>query len=777
MTTTEPDILIVNTDARARRQLRQTLEQNGFSKLSEAGTGTAAIEMLDRMTIDILITDIPLQDLDGWRLTRLVRSGVLRTNANIPIVIFSTTYSERIAEITAREFGVNRFINFEQLHRLPAVLQEFQVGGTAFPRPTLLLIEDHPDTTQLVKRVLEKRFDIETAADGNLGLESWNARHHDLVLLDIMLPVKSGEQVLAEILEARPDQAVVVMTAYSSAARASSLLLNGAVDFIAKPFRTEQLRRVCDIAVHREDFIVSNEQFSRRLSELQKNEEKYRRLVEALSEDHFFYTCNCDGDFTYLSPSITRVLGYSRHEFRDSYTEYLTKNAVNQDAALKRSLSIKGKQQAPYEMEILHRNGTFHRLEFTESPVFDEQDNVIAVDGIAHDISERIQMQNQLRQAQKMEAIGQLTGGIAHDFNNILGSILGYTSLAQQKVPENDNRKLAGYLAEVYRAGERARDLISQMLAFSRGGATASQAMELTPLVKECVKMMRSTLPTTIALQTDIADDLPAVMMETVQLHQLVMNLCINARDAIKNEKGCIEIRLHTVTGIQTNCSSCHHPVQGDFVELIAWDNGQGIDTSVQHKIFDPFFTTKDIGKGTGMGLSMVHGIVHGHGGHILVDSIPGKGTSFHLLFPLIGNTSVAAAENDHAQEPVRGSGHVMVVDDDPALTGYLKELLQERGYQVTALTDSREALDLFERDPGAIDLLLTDQTMPGLAGDRLAQAMLARRPDLPVILCTGYSDRIDAGKASKMNIRGYFTKPIDPDKLTNLMNNLLATD
>ncbi|GMQ83980.1 MAG: hypothetical protein BMS9Abin06_0728 [Gammaproteobacteria bacterium] len=663
MTITEPDILIVNTDTRDRRQLRQTLEQSGFSKLSEAGTGTAAIETLNQMAIDILITDIPLQDLDGWRLTRLVRSGVLGTASDIPIIIVSTTYSERIAEITAREFGVNRFISFEESYRLPTVLREIQTGGTALPRPTLLLIEDHPDTTRLVKRVLEKRFDIETAGDGESGLEAWNAQRHDLVLLDIMLPVKSGEQVLTEILETHPNQAVVVMTAHSSAARASSLLLNGAVDFIAKPFRAEQLRHVCDIAVRREDFIISNEQFSRRLSELQQNE------------------------------------------------------------------------------------------------------------------TERIQMQNQLRQAQKMEAIGQLTGGIAHDFNNILGSILGYTSLAQQKLSADGDRKLAGYLAEVYRAGERARDLISQMLAFSRGGATIHQAMVLTPLVKECVKMMRPTLPTTIALLTEIADNIPAVMMDTVQLHQLIMNLCINARDAIENEKGCIEIRLHTVTGVRTNCSSCHHRVQGDFVELVTQDNGKGIDTAVLHKIFDPFFTTKDIGKGTGMGLSMVHGIVHGHGGHILVDSTPGEGTTFRLLFPLAGNTSDTAAQSGGIQELVRGSGRVMVVDDDPALTGYLKELLQGQGYQVTALTDSREALDLFEQDPQAIDLVLTDQTMPRLAGDRLAQAMLAQRPDLPVILCTGYSDRIDAGRARQLNIRGYFTKPVDPDRLTDLMSSLLTTD
>jgi len=171
-----------------------------------------------------------------------------------------------------------------------------------------------------------------------------------------------------------------------------------------------------------------------------------------------------------------------------------------------------------------------------------------------------------------------------------------------------------------------------------------------------------------------------------------------------------------------------------------------------------------------------VHGIVHGHGGHILVDSTPGKGTTFQLLFPLITNTGDTPVESKRILEPVRGRGRVMVIDDDPALTGYLEELLQEQGYQVTALTDSRQALDLFKQDPQAIDLVLTDQTMPRLAGDRLAQIMLAQRPDLPVILCTGYSDRIDAGKATQLNIRGYFTKPVDPVRLTNMMSSLLNT-
>jgi len=546
------------------------------------------------------------------------------------------------------------------------------------------------------------------------------------------------------------------------------------VDFIAKPFRSEQLRRVCEIAVRREDFMVSNAQFSQRLADLHHSEDRYRRLIEAFSENHFFYTCNREGDYTWLSPSLEHVLGYTQDVFMERHSEYLTGHPVNQAALRQRRIALAGHQQPPCEMEIRHLNGNHIRLEITEIPICDKQGQVIALEGIAHDITERIQIQKQLRQAQKMEAIGQLTGGIAHDFNNILGSILGYTGLAQQKFAADGEGKLAGYLSEVYRAGERARDLIAQLLAFSRGGSATPQVMMLAPLVKECVKMMRVTMPSSISLTTDVQDDTAAVLMDAVQLQQLIMNLCINARDAIEGGRGYITIRLRSAHDIQANCSSCHCPLGGDFVELVAEDNGQGISSALVGRIFDPFFTTKAIGKGTGMGLSMVHGIVHGHGGHILVDSQPGKGTVFRLLFPVHREDAGVTVIPDPVQEPVSGSGRIMVVDDDPALTHYLEELLQERGYRVTALTDSREALQRFEQDPHAIDLLLTDQTMPGLAGIRLAQAVLARRPDLPVILCTGYSDKVDAGKARAMNIRGYFTKPVDPVRLTRLMHSLL---
>ncbi|HHJ17409.1 MAG TPA: response regulator [Gammaproteobacteria bacterium] len=777
MPITETHILIANTDPGAREQIRQCLEADGFSRVSEAATGLAAVEILGKHRIDILVTDIPLGPLDGWRLARLVRSGVLESPADTPILIVSSTCSERIAEVTAREFEVNRFISFSALQQLPLEIRGILAGNRTPARPTLLAIEDHADTTRLIERILSRRFDIETAADGEAGLEAWRARRHDLVLLDIMLPKLSGEQVLTSIIDSNPHQAVVIMTAHSSAERAAALLLDGAVDFIAKPFRSEQLRRVCEIAVRREDFMVSNAQFSQRLAELHQSEDRYRRLIEAFSENHFFYTCNRDGDYTWLSPSLEHVLGHTHEMFMLHHEEYLTDHPVNQAALRQRRITLSGTQQPPCEMEIRHSTGSIVRLEITEIPIRDNLGQIIALEGIAHDITERIQIQRQLRQAQKMEAIGQLTGGIAHDFNNILGSILGYTGLAQQKFAADGEGKLAEYLSEVYRAGERARDLIAQLLAFSRGGSATPRVMMLAPLVKESVKMMRVTMPSSIALVTEVEDDTAAVLMDAVQLQQLIMNLCINARDAIEGSKGYIAIRLRSAHDIKANCSSCHLPLNGDFVELAAEDNGEGISEDILTRIFDPFFTTKAIGKGTGMGLSMVHGIVHGHGGHILVDSKPGKGTVFRLLFPVHRGAENVSVTPDLADKPVSGSGRIMVVDDDPALTHYLEELLQERGYRVTALTDSREALQHFEQDPHAIDLLLTDQTMPGLAGIRLAQAMLARRPDLPVILCTGYSDKVDAGKAHAMNISGYFTKPVDPVRLTRLMHTLLTQD
>ncbi|MCW8874434.1 MAG: response regulator, partial [Gammaproteobacteria bacterium] len=400
---------------------------------------------------------------------------------------------------------------------------------------------------------------------------------------------------------------------------------------------------------------------------------------------------------------------------------------------------------------------------------------------IQQDVTERVRaareredLQRQLQQAHKMEALGQLTGGIAHDFNNILGAIIGYTDLALERFAPGGEGKLGEYLNQVYRAALRARDLIAQMLAYSRGGGSSTQVLPMEPVVREVIKMLRSAMPATMEFHTEFAPETSMVSIDPVQLHQVIMNLCINARDAMEGH-GRMDVCIAPVRDLHAICASCHHPVEGDFVQLEIRDTGTGIAADVLPRLFEPYFTTKPVGSGTGMGLPVVHGILHEHGGHLLVDTTIGKGSCFRLLLPALAAMEVHEESREYvATTQVQGHGHVLVVDDEPRLVAYYAEVLEAQGYRVTGVTDGREALRYFRGSPGDIDLVITDQTMPEMTGASLVRQLLELRPDLPVILCSGYSDEIDARGAQELRVAAYFQKPVIAGELLARVGELL---
>jgi len=390
---------------------------------------------------------------------------------------------------------------------------------------------------------------------------------------------------------------------------------------------------------------------------------------------------------------------------------------------------------------------------------------------------ERDRLRAQLVQAQRMEAIGQLTGGIAHDFNNILGSVLGFATLALDREIDDPDGKLAQYLGEVQRGAERARDLVAKMLKFSRGVAPAAGGDSIAPAAEldEVLKLLGSVLPASIAVTRRYEAGLPPLALDAVEFHQLVMNLAINARDAL-NGAGRIEFGLAHTHIDDGKCSACGRGFDGNFVALSVADDGPGIADADLARIFLPFYTTKSADKGTGLGLAMVHGIVHQVGGHLLVDSRPGAGARFRLLFPADG---VAAAPPETAppdtQMRAAPGARIMVVDDEPALVRLWTELLEGAGYIVSTHGDGAAALAAFDAAPDAVDAMVLDMTMPILSGDRLAREVLARRPELPVFVCTGYSDRLDTLLARSIGIRGVFTKPLDFDDILARIGAALA--
>ncbi|KAA3629114.1 MAG: response regulator [Proteobacteria bacterium] len=396
------------------------------------------------------------------------------------------------------------------------------------------------------------------------------------------------------------------------------------------------------------------------------------------------------------------------------------------------------------------------------------------LEGFIHDITERRRLARELQQAQKMELLGQVTGGVAHDFNNLLGVILGYSGLARANVPATDER-LSRYLGHITHAGERAREIVSQMLAFSRGEHSDDEVIDVKARVLEEIGMIRSSLPASILIDIDLEDPIPAIELQTAQLNQVLMNLCINARDAM-NGKGKIGIQLRYLRDVSAECMSTRQQFRGEYVELAVSDTGTGLPPEHTDRIFDPFFTTKPAGKGSGLGLAVVDGIVRGHGGHIVVESEPGEGTRFRLFFPIASNPVVdKGGEEQTTGDPVDGGGRrLLIVDDEETLAGYIAEYLESYNFRTETYASSDNALDAFSSDPGRFDLLITDQTMPGLSGLELAQRIRTIRPGFPIILCTGFSELVNAEIAKKQDI-GFLVKPVDPDKLLRQLTQSLS--
>ena len=437
-----------------------------------------------------------------------------------------------------------------------------------------------------------------------------------------------------------------------------------------------------------------------------------------------------------------------------------------------------------YEIEYRRKDGSTFPSETMGGAVLLPDGSQIGLIGIIRDISarkqaedEKEQLHRELQQSQKMEAIGQLTGGIAHDFNNILTSILGYSELANKTLSDSDNPKLARYIERITNAGKRASDLVRQMMAFSRSAQSDPKAIKLPTLIDDVTSLIRPTIPSSIELLTIVDNNVPEVLMDDTQMHQILMNLCINARDAMAGN-GTLTINLSYKNNIDIVCQTCKEHIQGKYVNLTVEDTGTGIEADMLDKIFEPFLTTKDKGKGTGMGLSVVHGILHKHQSHIMVETESGKGSRFHLLIPPISEQhTTPRAETLPPESPDSdGEGkHILVVDDEEPVAMLLQEFLQIYNYKVTVTTSSKHAVDLFKQTDADFDLIITDQTMPEMTGTEMIQQIFQVRKDIPVIICSGYNELVGEKEALELGCSRYLDKPVNNQLLLQVIQETLA--
>jgi PAS domain S-box-containing protein len=383
---------------------------------------------------------------------------------------------------------------------------------------------------------------------------------------------------------------------------------------------------------------------------------------------------------------------------------------------------------------------------------------------------EREQLKTQLIQAQKMEAIGTLAGGIAHDFNNILGAIIGYAEMALYDTREDTMEHYN--IEQVLKAGHRAKDLVKQILAFSRKSEQDKTVISSALIIKEVLKLLRASLPTTIEIKQNIQSNVDPIFADPTQIHQVIMNLCTNSGHAMSDTGGILQISLNNFELTAQGTSQYPELNPGPYVKLSISDTGHGMDAATLNRIFDPYFTTKEQDKGTGMGLAVVHGIVKGHGGGIHVQSAPGEGTCFDILFPIMGQQVIS--ETEELKTLPTGSEHILLVDDEDILIDLGTNMLKKLGYQVEALTQPVNALEIFRAEPNKFDLVISDMTMPNMTGDILATELMKIRPDIPVIICTGYSERIDDPRAQELGLKGLIMKPFTIRSLSKTVRNAL---
>ncbi|GAB6095579.1 hypothetical protein JCM14469_18310 [Desulfatiferula olefinivorans] len=373
---------------------------------------------------------------------------------------------------------------------------------------------------------------------------------------------------------------------------------------------------------------------------------------------------------------------------------------------------------------------------------------------------EKEELEDQLRQARKMEAIGTLSGGIAHDFNNILGIILGNAELASDSV--SPDHPAHPYLSEIRKAGMRATEVVSQLLSFSRKSERSKRPIDLVACVNESVDLMRATLPSSVVIQRSIREPSATILGDAVQIQQVLINLCTNAAHAMEPSGGSLEIDVAAVMREEATKDEPGAEVSRRFVRIMVRDTGHGISPDIKDRIFDPYFTTKEVGKGSGLGLSVAHGIVSDHGGSITVTSEPDQGCTVEVFFPLID--ALCEAEPDEPSVPAGKGERILLVDDEASLMAMSRIMLTRLGYRVEGESRPESALAIFRSDPGRFDLVITDMTMPGMSGEQLVRHIRDIRPDIPVILITGFSDHIDRQKAEALGINGYLEKPVRRD-------------
>jgi PAS domain S-box-containing protein len=548
-------------------------------------------------------------------------------------------------------------------------------------------------------------------------------------------------------------------------------------DLASKPGENDDLSKfspedmkhlVHELRVHQVELKMQNEELRRVQGELEQARDRYSHLYDFAPAGYF--TVNENGMITDANLTAATLLQLERSYLMGSpFSHFILKE--DQDIFYRHRQQIMDTQKPQScRLRMVKKDASMFYASLECIVIETGDGHPKEIRAVVIDITEQKDLENQLRQAQKMEAIGTLAGGIAHDFNNILAAMIGFTELALDDVEKGT--PLADNLKEVLFGGQRAKLLVQQILTFSRKVPQKSGPLWIGALVRDAVSLLRSTIPADIEIGIEKRED-PCVMGDEVQVHQIVLNLCTNAAHAMEEKGGKLTIGVDAVILGGENASNLPNLPAGKYAKLTVTDTGSGILPENMERIFEPYFSTKEPGRGTGMGLAVVSGIVEAHKGHIGVVSNPKGGASFTVFLPMAAEFMHAVDRPSREALP-KGTEHILFIDDELPIVKLNQMLLEKLGYRVTTRTSSVDALETFRAAPGIFDLVVTDMTMPNMNGDKLAAELIKIRPDIPVMICTGYSQKMTKELASKIGVKALVYKPLDKADLAGTVRMVL---
>jgi len=635
---------------------------------------------------------------------------------------------------------------------------------------SVLVVDDNPENLKVLSNILKQAgYVVRIAMSGEQALESIEIEPPDLILLDIQLPKMDGYEVCRKI-KAIQDYKIIPIIFISAMTEVFNKVLAfdaGGDDYIPKPFQMEEI--LARVTTHLKAYQYEKDLLYR----TKISEKELMRTQALLSEAEKLgrigaWEFNPNTKKSFWTDNMYRLLGYAPQEIQDNYLFFQEKIVHIDDTMAVEDMfrdMIENKKKCEMDFRIIRKDGQTRVFHCVVAPQIDSNGDIARVYGSNIDITdqkrdeyEKKQVQIQLQQAQKLEALGTLAGGVAHDFNNILTAVFGYANLIKGNLsPESKSYDDA---SEIIIAAHRAKDLVNQILTFCRRKESELKPIRIDTIIREALKLLRSTIPTTVEIKTDIERVKERVLADTTQIHQIIMNLCTNASHAMENSGGVLEVSLRPQQVDPSIRADRRKKRERRYLELKVKDSGCGIPDDIINNIFDPYYTTKNLGAGTGLGLSVVQGIIKTCDGEIFVKSKPGTGTTFTLLFPAAETIQELDAENE-LRSIVGGNESILLVDDEPNILKVGERILKQLGYHVTAVSDGQEAYDFIRQDPEKFHLLITDTTMPKMDGVTLAREVLKIEPDFPIIICTGYSHLVTKEKCKEMGIKALIYKPL----------------